>query len=69
MACASDDALAVEVLKHELASARAHITALQAALLEATGAIVCAGCHRLQHTEQCPWCTGLEGRRWSSIQI
>jgi hypothetical protein len=49
------------VLRERLDHAQRLINALEAALFDATGMVVCATCYRLKRTEHCPHCTGLEG--------
>ena len=63
MAFASADTLREAVLRARLDRAELLIRALEAALFDATGMVVCDACYRLKHTEHCPRCTGLEGAR------
>jgi hypothetical protein len=60
MASASAD-LREAVLRERIDHAERLINALEAALFEATGSVVCATCYQLKRTEHCPHCTGLEG--------
>lgn len=60
MACASVE-IREAVLRERLEHAERLISALEAALFDATGMVVCAACYRLKRTEHCPHCTGLEG--------
>jgi recombinational DNA repair protein RecR len=41
------------------------VAVLQALTFRLTGAVVCAECYRLQRSELCPRCRGLEGWRWA----
>jgi recombinational DNA repair protein RecR len=49
------------VLRERIDRAEQLINALEMALFDATGMVVCAACYRLKRTEHCPHCTGLEG--------